>query len=89
MCRGIGANRKYGGGFPEGIDGGTFQQVRAARLGLGPTDLIALGHRCLAGPLTPSELASRLGLTTGSITSLVDRVQGAGFLVREVNPHRR
>jgi DNA-binding MarR family transcriptional regulator len=71
------------------LNGGVFQRGQAMHLGLGPTDLIALGHVCRAGQLTPGELAQMLGLTTGSITPLVDRMQAAGFVIREVNPDDR
>ena len=71
------------------LGGVAFQQVRAARLGLGSTDLTALGHIYLAGPLTPGDLAVRLGLTSGSVTPLVDRIQAAGFVIRDTNPDDR
>ncbi|AWB85659.1 MarR family winged helix-turn-helix transcriptional regulator [Mycetocola zhujimingii] len=71
------------------LNGLAFQQVRAAHLGLSPTDLTALEHVYLAGPLTPGDLATRLGLTSGSITPLVDRIQAGGYLLRDVNPDDR
>ncbi len=50
-------------------------------LNINRTDL-----RCLNalehGPLTPTQLATRLGLTSGSITALVDRLEQRGFVAR-------
>jgi DNA-binding MarR family transcriptional regulator len=38
---------------------------------------------------SPSQLAERLGLTTGSVTSLLDRLEKAGYLSREAHPTDR
>jgi DNA-binding MarR family transcriptional regulator len=53
------------------------------RLGLGSTDvrfLTLLDHH---GPLTPGRLAALTGLTTGSVTGVIDRLERAGFVGRE------
>lgn len=42
-----------------------------------------------AGELTPTALATRLGLTTGAVTSVLDRLEGAGFVKRSPNPTDR
>ncbi len=51
------------------------------RLGVHRSDL-----RCLNllehGPLSASELGARLGLTSGAVTALIDRLEGAGFVER-------
>ncbi len=53
----------------------------AQRLGLPSADALALYH--LANePLRSSELANRLGLTPGSVTSLVDRLIARGLARR-------
>ena len=39
------------------------------------------------GELTPKQLADHLGITTGSATAMIDRLETAGLLVR--NPHPR
>ena len=64
-----------------------FHHAVAERLGLGPTD-----HKCLdllreRGAMTGSELAAITGLTTGAITGVVARLERAGFLRREPDPH--
>ena len=64
-----------------------FHHAVAERLGLGPTD-----HKCLdllreRGAMTGSELAAITGLTTGAITGVVARLERAGYLRRESDPH--
>jgi DNA-binding MarR family transcriptional regulator len=66
-----------------------FHQAVAERLGIGPAD-----HKCLdllreRGPMTGSELAALTGLTTGAITGIVARLERAGYLHREADPHDR
>jgi DNA-binding MarR family transcriptional regulator len=56
----------------------------AERLGLNPSD-----HKCAdlmymqSEPCTPGRLAELTGLSTGAITGVIDRLERAGFLVRE------
>jgi DNA-binding MarR family transcriptional regulator len=71
------------------VSGERLRNVLAHHLGLGPSDLVALGHVHNDGPLTPRELASRMEVTSGSMTALLDRVEKAGFLTRDANPHDR
>lgn len=42
-----------------------------------------------AGELRPSELARRLGLTTGAVTSILDRLEKARLVKRFPNPNDR
>ncbi|MCF4119625.1 MarR family transcriptional regulator [Antribacter sp. KLBMP9083] len=56
---------------------------------LGATDLYALNILELGGPMTPGELGSRAGLTTGPTTRLVDRLQAAGYVRRAPDPSDR
>jgi DNA-binding MarR family transcriptional regulator len=53
------------------------------RLGLGGTDVRFLTLLDLHGPLTPGRLAELTGLTTGSVTGVIDRLERAGFVGRE------
>ncbi|ADB33476.1 transcriptional regulator, MarR family [Kribbella flavida DSM 17836] len=59
----------------------------AHRHGVHGTDVEALIRVLVGGadgrPLTAGELASELGLTTGSVTSLLDRLERAGHVRRE------
>ena len=49
----------------------------ARRVGLGPSDAQFLGLLRLEGPLTPGRLAELTGLTTGSVTGVLDRWSAA------------
>jgi DNA-binding MarR family transcriptional regulator len=53
------------------------------RLGIGGTDVRFLTLLGLHGPLTPGRLATLTGLTTGSVTGVIDRLERAGFVGRE------
>lgn len=49
--------------------------------------------RCInlleAGPMAPSDLAQALGLTRGSVTTLLDRLESRGFVERIAHPTDR
>lgn len=55
--------------------------IISARLGLHRNDLRCL-HLLEEGPATPGEVAAHTGLTSGSVTALIDRLEGAGFVDR-------
>lgn len=64
-----------------------FHHAVAQRLGLGPWD-----HKCLdllreRGTMTGSELAAITDLTSGAITGVVARLERAGYVRREPDPH--
>ncbi|WP_037674661.1 MarR family winged helix-turn-helix transcriptional regulator [Streptomyces griseus] len=61
-----------------------FNQAVADHLGLHPTDLQCLNLLTLERePVTTGRVAELTGLTTGSATRLVDRLERAGYVVRE------
>ncbi|MEU1405495.1 MarR family winged helix-turn-helix transcriptional regulator [Streptomyces sp. NPDC005728] len=61
-----------------------FNQAVADRIGLHPTDLQCLNLLTLEkGPVTTGRVAELTGLTTGSATRLVDRLERAGYVVRQ------
>jgi MarR family 2-MHQ and catechol resistance regulon transcriptional repressor len=62
-----------------------FGQWNLRHLGLGLTDFMILESVMHVGPLTPSRLGDRVGLTRGSITSAVDRLAARGLVTREPN----
>jgi DNA-binding MarR family transcriptional regulator len=66
-----------------------FTEAAAAHLGIGPTDLDCLLVLRDLGPASAGQLAEVLGLTTGAITGVVDRLAAAGFVVRESDPSDR
>lgn len=58
----------------------------AAQQGLHPTDVAALTRILIAeeagAPLTAGALAEELALTSGAVTSVVDRLERGGYVVR-------
>src|SRR6516164_10356096 len=64
-------------------------QVSADRIGINATDLNCLNLVALTGPMTAGELARATGLTTASITGVLDRLEEGGFVRRERDPHDR
>lgn len=61
----------------------------AERLGRNATDLQCLHLLTLEGPCTAGRLAELAHLTTGAITAVVDRLEKAGYVRREPDPHDR
>jgi DNA-binding MarR family transcriptional regulator len=60
-----------------------FNQAVADHLGLHPTDVQCLSLLTAeAEPLTVRQIADRTGLTTGSATRLVDRLEREGYVAR-------
>src|SRR5690348_14469331 len=64
-------------------------QAAADRIGINATDLNCLNILSFSGQLTAGELAKATGLTTASITGVVDRLEEAGYVRRERDPHDR
>jgi len=61
----------------------------ADKIGINATDLNCLNILSFSGHMTAGELARATGLTTASITGVVDRLEEAGFVTRERDPHDR
>ena len=61
----------------------------AAAHGISATDLRAVAFVSMAGGATPKQVAEHLGLTTGALTTLVDRLERAAFVTRTANPNDR
>lgn len=58
--------------------------------GLNATDLRTVEALLRDGPLTPGELADRVGVTSGgAVTMLIDRLQKAGLVTRRRHPKDR
>ena len=64
-------------------------QAAADRIGINATDLNCLNILSFSGRMTAGELARATGLTTASITGVVDRLEEAGYVTRERDPHDR
>ena len=65
-----------------GLERDRMRAVLVAEAGINATDLDALEHLEADGPLTQRQLGDRLSLTSGVITMLVDRLEGAGWVHR-------
>jgi DNA-binding MarR family transcriptional regulator len=66
-----------------------FDAAAARVLGVNPTDLRCL-ELLLAQPTAlPSQLGEQLGLTSGSVTTMLDRLQQQGYLTRTPDPTDR
>jgi DNA-binding MarR family transcriptional regulator len=59
-----------------------LDQAAADRYGLNRTDMRALDIVGRYGPLAPTELARLLGFTTGGVTTVLDRLERAGYVHR-------
>lgn len=66
-----------------------FHQRVAESAGLNVTDTKAMSVLMQEGVLTAGELALRLQLTTGAVTSVIDRLEDSGFLKRRADPKDR
>jgi DNA-binding MarR family transcriptional regulator len=66
-----------------------FNHQVAQRVGLGASDAQFMHLLQLHGPLTPGRLAELSGLTTGTVTGVLDRLEAAGFVRRERNESDR
>jgi DNA-binding MarR family transcriptional regulator len=66
-----------------------FHQAIADRLGMHLTDHKCAGILLRTGPIAAGELARRTGLTTGTITAVIDRLENAGFVRRAKDPGDR
>lgn len=66
-----------------------YQQNVAASLGLYNNDFLSVDILREKGPITAGELSKLTGLATGSVTSLIDRLEKNGFVRRENDPNDR
>ena len=72
-----------------GISAVVFRNAVARRLGLNITDGECLSLLSIKGISTPTELARYTGLTSGSATTMLDRLERAQFIRRKPNPEDR
>src|SRR5579871_6719738 len=66
-----------------------LSQAAADRIGINATDLNCLNIVALTGTMTAGELARATGLTTASITGMLDRLEDSGLVRRERDAHDR
>lgn len=68
-----------------------MDQTIADILGLNRTDAQCMDIITRAGPVTPGALAERIGLTAGAVTTILDRLEAAGWVRRrrDIEDRRR
>lgn len=67
----------------------TFDETVAEYLGINRTDLRCMDVLLEQGEATPGYLADALGLTTGSVTAMLDRLEKLNYLERRPDPNDR
>jgi DNA-binding MarR family transcriptional regulator len=73
----------------QGISSVQFRNATGRKLGLNVADNECLSYLTIHGVATPTELARYTGLTTGSTTAMLDRLEKVGFISRAPNPNDR
>lgn len=66
-----------------------FDRELARLMGVNETDLRCLEILLGTEEIAPRELSTRLGLTTGSVTAMLDRLEKLGYLTRTPHPTDR
>ena len=66
-----------------------FRYAIAERLGLTVSDLECLDYLADTGSATAGQVAERTNLTTGAVTSMLRRLQQAGYVTAERDPGDR
>ncbi len=76
-------------GYQAAVD--DFDREVARLLGINATDARCLEILLQEAPdgVTPRELADQLGLTTGSATTMLDRLEKVGYVTRSAHPSDR
>jgi len=73
--------------FQSAVD--AMDEAVAGRLGINQTDLRCLELLAREEPVTAGRLAGALGLTTGSVTAMLDRLEKLGYATRSPDPTDR
>ena len=71
------------------LSGGNLRASLAKELGISLAELNALAHVAEQVGLTPKKLSELMDLTTGAMTTMIDRLERAGLLVRQPHPTDR
>jgi DNA-binding MarR family transcriptional regulator len=66
-----------------------FNHAVSAKVGLGASDSQFMTLLQTYGPLTPRQLAEHTGLTSGTVTGVIDRLESHGFVTRRPDPGDR
>lgn len=71
------------------LSGGNLRSSLSRELGISMAELNALSHAADNESLTPKKLSELMDLTTGSMTTMIDRLERAGLMVRRPHPTDR
>src|SRR6187401_826010 len=71
------------------LQGSFFGQTVAIRFGLSESDVEALSVLLDSGAATAGRLSELMGLTTGAVTRVIDRLEQAGYVRRTPDPADR
>jgi DNA-binding MarR family transcriptional regulator len=82
-------NHVFAAARDQGISSVLFRNATSRKLGLSATESECLSFLIIQGVVTPTQLANYTGLTTGSITALLDRLEKARYITRTPNPNDR
>jgi DNA-binding MarR family transcriptional regulator len=66
-----------------------FEAHVARQLTVNPTDLHAMQHLIMSGPLSPTDLARKLDISTAAVTTVVDRLVALDHASRTQHPTDR
>lgn len=66
-----------------------YNHAVSAKVGLGASDSQFMTLLQAYGPLTPRQLAEHTGLTSGTVTGVIDRLESHGFVTRRPDPGDR
>jgi DNA-binding MarR family transcriptional regulator len=66
-----------------------FEAHVGRQLTVNPTDLQAMEHLIQSGPLSPTELSRRLGISTAATTAVIDRLVALDHASRTQHPTDR
>ena len=71
------------------LQGSIFGQSVAIRMGLSESDIDALELLIDTGAATAGKLSELMGLTSGAVTRVIDRLEQAGYVRRTADPADR
>lgn len=66
-----------------------YRQALGTRYSIGVAEIVTLGQLLFDGPVRASEVSDRTGLTQSSVTALLDRLEGRGYITRVRPPENR
>lgn len=66
-----------------------FDRAVADAAGLNLTDMACVDAISQTGPMTAGQLAQRTGLSSGAMTTAIDRLERSGYARRAHDPHDR